>query len=165
MTKSKRFLHFLRSIILSYEFVIFLLWFPIHKHIEPYFNNLLKSNNTNEVIKYFGFLPGIILAFSTKESSGILRPFEGDKLKIFLQWPLYTVFKDKVYSNLMIQMISAVSAIYSFMSFDANKTYYFIIIIFACIISLIAVASNNFGGGVELKNNFDLSYEEVNKSK
>lgn len=163
MNNYKRFVYFIRSFIISIEFALFLLWFPSHKFIESQIMILLKSNNIGETIKWICFLPCIILAFIMKESSNILRPFKDDKMKIFLEWPMYIIYKDKYYTNLLIQIICIVFSVYSFLMFNSANNYYFVITLFSCFISLVAAASNYFGGGVDLQNIFDLNYKQIEK--
>lgn len=159
----KRIKHLLRSFFISIEFLIFLFWFASHKFLEPHFSDLLKSSNLVEIAKWSGFLPCIIFAFTIKKSSNILRPFKDKKMKIFLEWPLYVIFKDKYYINILIQIVCIIFSLHSFMKFDLARNYYFVIILFSCVISIVSSASNYLGGGIEIQNVFDLNYKQDNK--
>jgi len=163
MKNSKRIAYFLRSTFLSIEFVILLIWFPSHKFFEAHITDILKSNNLGEGLKWLCFLPCVVFAFIMKESSNILRPFKDDKMKIFLEWPMYAIYKDKYYTNLLILVICIAFSVYSFFAFSSAREFYFIIILFSCLISLISAASNYFGGGVDLQNIFDLNYKQAEK--
>ena len=158
-TKPNRFMSFVRSLVISFEFLSFLLIMLFWGSRLPFLIKAIPAIPAFEFAKYSFALPLTFFLASLGLSASILRPFEGEKLKVFLNWPRYVIFKDKFYISLIYQFLGLMLSLWGFCE-NSYIVRNYILILGGPVIAIIALISNYLSANIGIKNIFDLNYKE-----
>lgn len=108
----KRIWDVLASIFVSFEFLLALFLIFFYVFFEPQISALgMKINAGPDAVKWLSLIPVALLALVFKDYSSLLFP-EGPLADSFQRWPRYRMVKDRYVITITFQGISAVVAIW-----------------------------------------------------
>lgn len=129
-----RYIDFLRTVVVSFEFVVFLLWGVMFfsGYILP---DWITANAvlTDEKIKWIALLPAGIMALVFKDSSSLLFP-DKDTKEIITDFPDYGILRNLIASILLYSVVFAAMGAFAWFLNPAKDTSRVVLTLAAAVI-------------------------------